>query len=230
MAFRGRGRGYGRGPSYIPQARGDDGMPVFARKLDGPPPLFPPVRKLPELPDISKTDEELITRRRRLETFWNASPYYIERPKGNSSDVIADIERYSDKYKPNYRCKRPPLSSVLKLSPAYFPAELLGQQAERKRQYKGTSQWTLDTNAKKNDLHRLDRLETLELKSVKNAEDAEGKEGKKDEGDDEDDEELEEEEEEEIGEDDYAQNFGFDDDDEYLEEDDGGADDEGPIY
>jgi hypothetical protein len=39
------------------------------------------VNNLPELPDITKEDEELFNRRRRLETFWNASPYYIEKPK-----------------------------------------------------------------------------------------------------------------------------------------------------
>lgn len=235
MAYRGRGRGRGGGPSYIPQARGDDGLPVFAKKLDGPPPLFPPIRSLPDLPDVDKTEEELITRRRRLETFWNASCYYIERPKDKTTGVAAEIERYSDKYKPNYKAKRPPLSSFLKLTSAYFPAELIGQQVEKKRgrdgQYKGTSQWTLDASSRKSDLQRLDRLETLEQRSEKNAEDAEGKEEGKKTGDDDDDEneELEEEEEEEIGEDDYAQNFGFDDDDDYLDDDDGG-DDEGPTY
>ncbi|CAI7880889.1 unnamed protein product [Closterium sp. NIES-54] len=57
--------------------------------------------------------------------------------------------------------------------------------------------------------------------------DREGKDEEKKEGGD-DEEVEEEEEEEEIGEDDYAQNFGFDDDDEYLDEDDGA--DEGPVF
>lgn len=233
--FGGRGRGrFGGGGGYVPQARGDDGQPVFAQKTDGPPPLFPTITTLPDLPDVGKTEEELISRRRRLETFWNASPYYIEKPKEKTTGVAAEIERYSDKYKTNFNAKRPPLASVLKLTSAYFPAELVGQQ-DRKRgrdgQYKGTSQWTLDTSSRKSDLQRLDRLATMEQKSEKIAEDKEGKEEEKktDGGDDEDDEELEKEEEEEIGEDDYAQNFGFDDDDDYLDDDDGG-DDEGPTF
>jgi hypothetical protein len=44
--------------------------------------------------------------------------------------VAAEIERYSDKYKPNFKSKRPPLSSVLKLTSSYFPAELIGTQGE----------------------------------------------------------------------------------------------------
>lgn len=240
MAFRGRGgrggRGrFGGGARYVPEARGDDGLPVHSKKIDGPPPLFPELKALPELPDVGKAEEELISQRRRLETFWNASPYFIEKPKEKWTGVAAEIERYSDKYKPNFKAKRPPLSSVLKLTSAYFPAELVGQQAaERKRgrdgRYKGTSQWTLDASSHKSDLQRLDKLETMEQRSEKNADKEEKEEGKKtEEGDDEDDEEVEEEEEEEIGEDDYAQNFGFDDDDDYLDDDDGG-DDEGPTY
>lgn len=41
--------------------------------------------------------------------------------------VAAEIERYSDRYRVNIRANRPALWSVLKLAPAYFPAELLGQ-------------------------------------------------------------------------------------------------------
>ena len=98
----------------------------------------------------------------------------------NTAGVTIEIERYSDKYKPNFKSKRPPLSSVLKLTSAYFPAELIGAQGgicflcisqdivafcgflwlclkfstdRKKGQYKGTSQWTLDTNSQKTGAH-----------------------------------------------------------------------------
>ncbi|KAL2642670.1 hypothetical protein R1flu_010257 [Riccia fluitans] len=52
---------------------------------------------------------------------------YFDRKVG----VAAEIQRYSDRYKLTVQTKRPPLSSVLKLAPAYFPAELLGEGAYR---------------------------------------------------------------------------------------------------
>ena len=109
----------------------------------------------------------------------------------NTAGVTIEIERYSDKYKPNFKSKRPPLSSVLKLTSAYFPAELIGAQGgicffvfhkillisvdsyelclkfstdRKKGQYKGTSQWTLDTNSQKTGAHfDLSRLSVIVL-------------------------------------------------------------------
>lgn len=40
---------------------------------------------------------------------------------------MAEIDRYSDRYRTNKRANRVPLNSVLKLTGASFPVELLGQ-------------------------------------------------------------------------------------------------------
>lgn len=40
--------------------------------------------------------------------------------------LAAEIERYADRYRRNPHAIRAPLSSVLKLTPKHFPAELLG--------------------------------------------------------------------------------------------------------
>ncbi|KAJ7527115.1 hypothetical protein O6H91_16G037800 [Diphasiastrum complanatum] len=235
MAFRGgRGRGrFGRGgrPSILPLVRDEDGQLIVAKKLDGPPPLFPKLDRLPDHPEITSKDELLVSRRRHLEAFWNASPYYIERTKEKAVGVAAEIERYSDRYKPNYQAERPPLSSVLKLTPLFFPAELLSQEKKhvRNAQQGVRSQWTLQANAAKNDLGRLDQLATLEQKFKTMADKTGHEEEAKGNGEDgEDDDDAVEEEEQELGEDDYAQNFGFDDDEEYEFDEDG--DDEGPVY
>ncbi|KAH9565183.1 hypothetical protein CY35_04G064600 [Sphagnum magellanicum] len=237
MSFRGRGRGrggrFGGPPGILP--RDEDGNVVIPKKQEGPPPLYPKIQQLPDLPTITPRDEMLIKRRRQLDLALNSSPYYIEKPKAKTEGVVAEIERYSDRYRVNIRANRPPLSSVLKLAPAYFPVELLGQGRGRGRgsQVVSSTQWTLQTGLAKNDLHRLDQLASLEQRHGKDEEKGgkEGEEKKPGEGEGEGDEENEEleDEEEEFGDDDYAQNFGFDDDDEYLDVDDGG-DDEGPTY
>lgn len=227
MSFRGGrgGRFAGRRP-FIPPVRDEHGN---IKKL-GPPILFPDIKELPLLPEILKKDEELVSKRRKLNSFWDASPYYIEKQKEKTVGVAAEIERYSDKYKPNAKINRPPLSSVLKLAAAYFPSEILTQGSKRVREYKGTSQWTSQGDTAKNDLQRLERLENLEQKVQQKMEKTEGKENtekKEGEGDDDEQEEIEDEE-EDFGDDDYNQNFGFDDDDDYLEMDDG--DDDVAVY
>jgi DNA-directed RNA polymerase III subunit RPC7 len=129
MSFRGRGRGrggrFGGPPGILP--RDEDGNVVIPKKQEGPPPLYPKLQQLPDLPTITPRDEMLIKRRRQLDLALNSSPYYIEKPKAKTEGVVAEIERYSDRYRVNIRANRPPLSSVLKLAPAYFPVELLGQ-------------------------------------------------------------------------------------------------------
>ncbi|KAG6542308.1 hypothetical protein Mapa_016337 [Marchantia paleacea] len=232
MAFRGGrgGRGRGRGGRGFPVMRDEDGMALIPKSRDGPPPLFPTLENLPPLPDLTPKDESLVSRRRHLESAWNVSPYYIEKPKAKSVGVAAEIERYSDRYKLSVQTKRPPLSSVLKLASAYFPAELLSQGNQKRSQQADGAQWTLQTGSAKNDLQRLDQLASLEQKRLKDGEDKadvdkeEKKKKEGDEGDDDDDEEKLDDEDEEFGDDDYAQNFGFDDDEDYLDMDDGGDD------
>eukprot|EP00252_Welwitschia_mirabilis_P004789 TRINITY_DN15099_c0_g2_i1.p1 TRINITY_DN15099_c0_g2~~TRINITY_DN15099_c0_g2_i1.p1 ORF type:complete len:231 (+),score=79.49 TRINITY_DN15099_c0_g2_i1:157-849(+) len=230
MSFRGRGGrgggrfGGGRRP-FLPQIRDEQGN----IKKPGPPLLFPELKKdLPPLPNITEKDELLISKRRRILSFCQASPYFIEKPKKAADGVDAEIERYSDRYKPKKNIERPPLSSFLKLAESYFPAELLTQGSKRARAYKGTSLWTSQQDGSKNDLGRLERLENLEQKAQQKEEKTEGKENEKKDGEDDDEAEELQDDEEDLEEDDYNQNFGFDDDDEYLEMDEG--EDEGPTY
>ncbi|CAI5522319.1 unnamed protein product [Closterium sp. Naga37s-1] len=284
-----RGGFGGRGGGAGAVARDDEGSIVFAGRDEGPPPLFPPVEMLPELPEIAPKDEAMLQRRRRMASFWRYSAYYVDRPppdsKGHSGGppftwlsaipqlpippfhlyhlstptpsfpnysplpvypfflsslpgrpsrpqlpakcgaegVAADIAAYT---KPPQRLFRRHRLFVL-CAPCFSH-----RRGKKKVRKKSSNAWVVGKGSAANDLNRLDQLATLEQKLDKNAaransvllrvgwQDREGKDEEKKEG--EDDEEVEEEEEEEeIGEDDYAQNFGFDDDDEYLDEDDG---------
>eukprot|EP00850_Spirogloea_muscicola_P008851 SM000048S16563 [mRNA] locus=s48:433463:435408:- [translate_table: standard] len=125
--------------------------------------------------------------------------------------LAAEIERYSDKYKPKARVERAPLSSVLKLTPAHFPAQLLGPEAKRRKQAApSTAQWRQHADSAVNDLQRLDRLATLEQKveredTEKSAATKDEKKAEEGDGDGEEGEGEEEEDEEEFGDDDYAQ-------------------------
>lgn len=127
MAARGRGRGRGRGGGAQFLARDDDGNLIFNKKQEGPTPLFPKVERLPDLPTVTKRDEMLVFRRHHLQKAWECSPYYIEKIKTKTEGIVAEIDRYSDRYRTNRRANRVPLNSVLKLTGASFPVELLGQ-------------------------------------------------------------------------------------------------------
>ncbi|CAI5522326.1 unnamed protein product [Closterium sp. Naga37s-1] len=221
-----RGGFGGRGGGAGAVARDDEGSIVFAGRDEGPPPLFPPVEMLPELPEIAPKDEAMLQRRRRMASFWRYSAYYVDRPppdKGVAADIAAYTKRHSGSSGATASSSSAPrasLTDVMDLSIAHYPAELLSAGGKKKVRKKSSNAWVVGKGSAANDLNRLDQLATLEQKLDKNAADREGKDEEKKEG--EDDEEVEEEEEEEeIGEDDYAQNFGFDDDDEYLDEDDG---------
>lgn len=230
MAWRGGGRG-GRGRGSFgsgagPVARDDDGLILAPDKPDGPPKLFPPVESLPELPDLGPKDLQLLGYRRHFEQAMLGSPYHVEKPTKRLGGVEADIARYSDRYKKAKAVTRAPLSSVLKLTLAHFPGELLDTSARPKTaQSSGLTPWKLQKTAG-NDLQRLDQLANMEEKT-EGKEGKEGEEKKKEEGDD-DDEEVVEDEEEEFGENDYGETYGFEDDEEYAEMDDG--DDEGPTF
>eukprot|EP00850_Spirogloea_muscicola_P017224 SM000146S00944 [mRNA] locus=s146:35360:44700:- [translate_table: standard] len=183
--------------------------------------------RLPPLPQLDARAERLLARSRQLAAAWRFSPYYLEKPAPRPVGLAAEIERYSDKYKPKARVERAPLSSVLKLTPAHFPAQLLGPDAKRrKRAAPSTAQWRQHAASAVNDLQRLDRLATLEQKvereeTEKSAATKDEKKAEEGDGDGEEGEGEEEEEEEEFGDDDYAQTYGFDDDEGYMDADDG---------
>ncbi|KAF9626057.1 hypothetical protein IFM89_030725 [Coptis chinensis] len=107
-----------------------------------------------------------------------------------------EIERYSDRGKPNSRSKRDSLASHLRLTPANFPLELV--QGSRRAHDPRKVRW----NPESGGLQKLDFLEKLDEKIEK-----------KKEGEDEDNEEEPELEDAEFSDDgDYNQNVDFDDD------------------
>ncbi|GAQ92186.1 hypothetical protein KFL_009410020 [Klebsormidium nitens] len=231
MAGRGRGRGWGRGSGFV--IRDDDGNMVLPDKLSGPPPLFPPIENLPEVPEIGDEEEELLNRRRRLESAWLYSPYHIEKPKSKTVGLAAEIERYADRYRRNPHAIRAPLSSVLKLTPKHFPAELLGPEKGKGRGG-GAAQATAASAPWKSaplattDIQRLERLANLEQKIEANGDKATEK-PKEGEGGEEDEEEALDEE-DEMGEGDYEQGYQFEDDELYGDDDDAFGNDEGPTF
>eukprot|EP00899_Mesostigma_viride_P023650 jgi/Mesvir1/446/Mv11324-RA.1 len=87
---------------------------------------------LPEFQLPNKLEEELVSKGRKLLSAWRYSPYYVEPTKPKTVGVVADVERYSDKYRLDPAATRAPLSSVLLLKPSHFPRELLGGTKEPK--------------------------------------------------------------------------------------------------
>ncbi|XP_002966000.2 DNA-directed RNA polymerase III subunit rpc31 [Selaginella moellendorffii] len=226
---RGRGRGRGGGGRAGPIIRDETGGILTARKLEGPPPLFPAVETLPERPDITQGNNAfLVERRRTLHTFWNESAYYIEAVDKDTSSVPSDVERCLSRSKPGPQTKRKSLSLYLQLSSMFFPAELLGNQRKKRRENDEEGIWNLKGSSK-SDLGRLDKLASLEQK-VGQKGDKEAGENKEGEGaeENEEDQDIAFDDEDEF-EDDYGKNEEFDDDEEY-DFDDGGGDDEGPTY
>ncbi|GLT71445.1 hypothetical protein SLA2020_434610 [Shorea laevis] len=154
MAFRGRGRGRG--------GRGFGGGFSYGYAKQEAFELFPDI-ELPKIPTVTKEQEALVREQRKLENFWKTSPYYLEESVSKQSIFSGslhrkrqsdDIERYSDRTKPNNKIVRDSLSQFL--VPSRFPKELVedskGRQPSRKR-----VRWNLDS-----ELQKLDHLEKLE--------------------------------------------------------------------
>ncbi|XP_059429976.1 uncharacterized protein LOC132163630 [Corylus avellana] len=211
MAFRGRGRGRGYGGSF-----GYSKQEKFE--------LFPDI-ELPKIPTLTKEQETLVIEQRKLENFWKTSPYFLEEFASKESifsdsfhkKKSDDIERYSDRKRPNNRIVRDSLSQYLVAT--RFPQELVedskGQRPSRKK-----ARWNLDS-----ELNKLDVLEKLE-QMAKGGEDGEDKKGDGDEDENEEEEVVESS--DTDGE--YTQNIDFDDDeDDFIDADNDGGDDEG-IY
>lgn len=58
---------------------------------------------------------------------WDLPCWFDRQKTGFAEGIVAEIDRYSDRYRTNKRANRVPLNSVLKLTGAAFPVELLGQ-------------------------------------------------------------------------------------------------------
>lgn len=171
------------------------------------------------LPDIKGVTEEkmLVYWNNRLQNYWKSSSYYLEEaalPKNEDNE----LERYSDRGKPRGRAKRDPLSYHLKLTPAYFPLELI-QGARRVQHDQRKVCWNPDSG-----LQKLDMLEKLEAK-YGDRDDEKDKNEKKEGENDEEESELESEKEE--SDDDYKQMLHDyeDDEDDFNTHDDGPEED-----
>eukprot|EP00242_Pyramimonas_sp_CCMP2087_P016418 CAMPEP_0198198654 /NCGR_PEP_ID=MMETSP1445-20131203/2102_1 /TAXON_ID=36898 /ORGANISM="Pyramimonas sp., Strain CCMP2087" /LENGTH=166 /DNA_ID=CAMNT_0043868283 /DNA_START=245 /DNA_END=742 /DNA_ORIENTATION=+ len=155
----GRGRGRGR-PQLGPIARDDEGNEIRPTGPVKPPSLFPDSLNhdnLPPLPQISEREQHLLLRRRQLVSAYRGSPYFIEL-KQQEKEV--DIMRYSDRYKKQAVAGRPPLTSVLTLSPNNFPSELYGKGGKG-RGKNILSGWS-NQNKASDDLLKLEELAVLE--------------------------------------------------------------------
>lgn len=206
MAFRGRGRGRGQGGmggGYVKQE------PYI---------LFPEDVTLPDINGVTE-EKMLVYWNNRLQNYWKSSSYYLEEAALAKSEDN-EIERYSDRGKPRGRAKRDPLTYHLKLTPAYFPRELI-QGARCVQHDQRKARWNPESG-----LQKLDMLEKLEAKYGDKDEKGE-KEKKEGENEEEEEEEVEVEE-EDFSDDDYLKNDDFDDDEDEYNMDDGG--DDGPTY
>ena len=189
-----------------------------------------PLDDLPELPEVTDADVELLKRRRRLDAFWRASPYHLQPPKPRAG--TGDVERYSDRYSKTQA--RAPLHQHMTITARYFPVALHGPvrrgargdatpTAEEKRAaWKGHE----GANGGGQDLVRLEqRLKRLQERETKDAATAAAgggaaREGEKGEKGGEGDQagEFEDGSEEDAYEDEYDDDDkygGYDDDEEY---------------
>ncbi|KAE8076701.1 hypothetical protein FH972_015335 [Carpinus fangiana] len=212
MAFRGRGRGRGYGGGY--------GRGIKQEQFV----LFPDI-ELPKIPTLTEEQRSLGREQRRLENFWKTSSYFLEESASKESifsdrfdkrKQSDDIERYSDRKRPNNKIVRDSLSQYLVVS--RFPQELV-EDLKGQRPRKKKARWNLDS-----ELNKLDVLEKLEQMAEG------GEEDKKGDGDEDENEEevIEAESSDTDGE--YTQNIDFDDDeDDFIDADNDGGDEEG-IY
>ncbi|KAL5576890.1 hypothetical protein UlMin_018589 [Ulmus minor] len=201
MAFRG-GRGGGRG---------------YGGGYTKPEPFveFPDDVELPKINDVTP-EENLVRRSLKLQNFWKASPYYLEDNVSNKRQRT-EIERFSDRNKPNTSIRRDSLAQILELK--NFPLELTGGSKGWQRQPSQKKvRWNPDA-----EMHKLDIFEKLEQRQSQSGKDE--KEKKEGENEDEDDDLGEGESEEEPSDDDYNQNVDFDDDDDDFNVVDDGEDD-----
>ncbi|XP_031564559.1 DNA-directed RNA polymerase III subunit RPC7-like [Actinia tenebrosa] len=225
MAGRGgRGRGKGRGFTFdigsIGFGRGGDALPASILQ---PPPLFPPLEKIPLPLRKTEADETMLQLKQDIKYMLNTSPYYVK-PK----IINKDIERYSDRYK-----EKPQDNLKFKWEPdwSYIPSELKIRIGRPKLRHSGVLKPNMRKSRKSSEKSSVDleKLEELEKEGTTDKQSQENKPGESKEGeasDDDVDEEEEYDEEEQEEENDYLVSH-FDDDEDLAEDDDM---DEGPIY
>ena len=232
----------------------DDGNAVLGIQ-DGPPPVFPPMTRMPPPPELTERDEALLKYRRQLSSAWRNSCYFLDKEPEPSKHSEVVIEHYSDrraKAAKSGAAEKTQLSQLLTLNARYFPVELHGGRGRRKRRRNededDPSIWRVPEGHATQDISRLDRLARLEKKMAEEEEKAaekvagankdgkdgkdggkDGKDGKDGKGgeDGEGDDEEGDDDDYWDDEDDYQQGGAFDDDDGY---DDDFADDDGEAF
>ena len=176
------------------------------------------------------------TRRQDLSRHSKASPFYLDtKPSTTGKDgPDAAIETFTERESKKPRTRRPPLSSVMRLDPVYFPEELYSSQdkrASKASQSRPQQEIYWKTQSSLDDAdglqNRLDRLAEMESKAGAQGGTGEGPSsaGRRDADQDVQEEALIEDEDEEE-EDDYYAGNDFDDDDDGGDDgdDDGGGD------
>ncbi|KAI3438623.1 hypothetical protein D9Q98_001045 [Chlorella vulgaris] len=150
MSGRGRGRGGrggGRGGMPQPVAKNDDGSIVQVQQLDGPPPLFPPIKegRLPPVPDkLDQTIERQMRWRSHLNASLRNSQYFLRREsegvggkRKRAADFVQSYREVMQEAAPSSATTAAtggvaagtlPYPVTMTLDPRYFPEELYTKQ------------------------------------------------------------------------------------------------------
>ena len=98
MGGRGGRGGRGSGSASAPITFDDDGNAVTGVTAEGPPPLFPAMRRAPPPPqDPSARDEALLRYRRSLSSAWRNSCYFLDAEPAAKRYPEVSLVRYRDR-------------------------------------------------------------------------------------------------------------------------------------
>ncbi|GMH38924.1 hypothetical protein BSKO_06822 [Bryopsis sp. KO-2023] len=219
----GRGGRGGRGMGLMPTALDEDGNKL-TELIEGPPPDYPEVKRLPTSLPISDKYERLLDRWHTLRHAGQTGPFFIEDKKRKKDVGGFEVDRFSERVKKKVKRERLALGALITFSSYYFPTELSSEKQRKESRRLAKSSKALEAfwsnqSKEENEFEKFEELAAKGEAAEKAAEEQEDEEGQE-----------EEEEESDEGDegDDYLVGQDFDDDDGYGESDDGG-DDEG-IY
>jgi hypothetical protein len=89
-----------------------------------PPPLFPPLEKLPPLPQLNPREQYLASKSEEIKTRFRYSPYYVEPLKAKR-----EVEKFSDRI--IQQTVKPKVYNLLKEFGDSFPYELLKRSRKK---------------------------------------------------------------------------------------------------
>lgn len=208
----------------MPTALDEDGNKL-TELIEGPPPDYPEVKKLPTSLPITDKFERLLDRWHMLRHAGQTGPFFIEDKKQKKDTGGFEVDKFSEQSKKKRKRERLALGALITFSTYYFPLELSSEKQRKESRRLAKSSKILEafwSNQSKEE-NEFEKFEELAAKgeAAEKAAEEEEEEGQEEE------EEAEESDEGDEG-DDYLMGQDFDDDDGYGESDDGG-DDEG-IY